>query len=253
MTQPLVGVLAALVAGLLGLLVPTLVARLPEPEEPEASEQDVPEPVPAPAAEPAKEPYAAIAALRWLRPLAAVGGASLAAALAWRLWPEATGRQALLMWVPLVPLGVALAVIDARTRLLPKRLVLPATAAVVALGCLVALADGSTGTLVRALVGLAAAYVLFFALWYFWPAGMGYGDVRLAALLGFVLGWLGWAELVVGLYAGFLVMGLYGLGKALVRRDRRELRRAVPFGPFLLAGTWLAPFVAGPVAVALGR
>ena len=65
---------------------------------------------------------------------------------------------------------------------------------------------------------------------------MGFGDVRLSALLGFVLGYLGWAELLIGVYAAFLEFTLPGLVLAVVLRDRARLKAKVPFGPFLLLG-----------------
>ena len=86
---------------------------------------------------------------------------------------------------------------------------------------------------------------LFWLLWFIHSAGMGFGDVRLAALLGLALGHLGWAELLVGVYSGFLVFGLPGLLLAIVRRDRRLLRTAFPFGPFMVAGA-LVGVLTGP-------
>ena len=243
----------AVVAGVLGLLMPRLVSALPEPlledlpDDPllDTAEQRILR------REGPKEPYVAIAALPWLLPLCALGSAVLAGLVGWRL-ADAGEPWALLLWVPAVPLGLALAVVDARTRLLPKRLVTPAIGLAVVTAAAVALATGDTERLMRALLGLLVAFVLFFILHVLWSIGMGFGDVRLSALLGLLLGWLGWAELLVGLYAGFLVMGGYGLVKALAAWDRSVLKTQVPFGPFLLAGTWAAPFVAGPLARALG-
>jgi leader peptidase (prepilin peptidase)/N-methyltransferase len=74
---------------------------------------------------------------------------------------------------------------------------------------------------------------------------MGFGDVRLSALLGFALGYLGWGELVVGTYTGFLVFGVPGLVVAIVRRNRQFLRTPFPFGPFMLVGA-LAGIALGP-------
>ena len=107
-------------------------------------------------------------------------------------------------------------------------------------------ANGSgKSTLVRALVGLVAARSIYWVLWFVHSAGMGFGDVRLAALLGLVLGRAGWAELVVGTYAPFLLFAVPGLLLALVRRDRSLLRAAYPFGPFMVLGA-LVGLVAGP-------
>ncbi|PLW66577.1 hypothetical protein C0036_22080, partial [Streptomyces sp. DJ] len=66
------------------------------------------------------------------------------------------------------------------------------------------------------------------------PAGMGFGDVKLAAVVGAALGWYGWPVLLAGAFAGLLLGAVYGVGLVLLRRADR--RTAVPFGPFMLAG-----------------
>ena len=202
---------------------------------------DEPAPVVSANGEPAKEPYAEIAATPGLAGRCALTGAmsgGLVAAAVGADWP-------LLLWWPLLPVGVALAVVDWRTRLLPRLLVLPATGFAVLVGGLAAVADGDYDAWVRGLLGLLVARSVFWLLWRLHSAGMGFGDVRLAALLGFLLAFSGWPEWLVGLYAGFLVFALPGLALAVVRRDRALLRTAYPFGPFMLAGA-LAGLLAGP-------
>jgi leader peptidase (prepilin peptidase)/N-methyltransferase len=224
--------LAAVVAGLGGLLVPMLIARVPEPEpapepEPESeSESD------APADEPAKMLYADIAArpgLGWRSAVvAAVCGALLGAA---------TGLDWPLVWlVPLTPVAVALSVIDWHTRLLPRRIVVPATLAAIVLVVVVGLATGEREALVRALLGMVVARSFFWVLWFLRSAGMGFGDVRLAAPVGLVLGWVGWGALAIGLWVGFIVFAVPAAGLALVRRDRAVLKQSFPFGPFMVVG-----------------
>jgi leader peptidase (prepilin peptidase)/N-methyltransferase len=63
------------------------------------------------------------------------------------------------------------------------------------------------------------------------------GDVKLAGVLGLFLGYLGFAPLIVGVFAAFLLGGLVGVGMLLTRRGTR--RTAIPFGPWMLAGAWL--------------
>nr|WP_281380951.1 prepilin peptidase [Nocardioides panaciterrulae] len=126
--------------------------------------------------------------------------------------------------------------VDLRTRLLPKVVVLPMTWLAIALVGACAAVTGDGHALVRALVGMVAARSVFWVLWWVDSAGLGFGDVRLAALLGLELAWFGWAELAVGTYAAFLVFGVPGLLVALWRRDRRLLRTALPFGPAMLLG-----------------
>jgi leader peptidase (prepilin peptidase) / N-methyltransferase len=204
-----------------GWFVPTLIGRLPEPvADPEAAK------------EPAKEPYADIAALPGLAWKSAFASAACAALIG-----AAVGWDwALVILVPLVPVSVALAVVDWRTRLLPTRLVRPATGVAILLGLAGWAVTRDPDDLVRAAIALVAVRSFFWVLWWFHSAGMGFGDVRLAALLGFALGQLGVGEVVVGIYSSFLFFGLPGLLLAILRRDRALLRSAFPFGPFMLVG-----------------
>ena len=178
----LAALVAAVVAGLGGLLVPRLIARVPEPAPKQAAE-DAP-----PADEPPKMLYAAIASRPGLAWRSAVVSA-LAAALV----GAATGLDWPLLWlVPLTPVAVALSVIDWHTRLLPRVVVVPATLAAVVVVAAVGLATGERDALVRALVAMVLARSFFWVLWFIRSAGMGFGDVRLAAPIGLVLGWTGW-------------------------------------------------------------
>ena len=239
---------AALVAAVCGAaggwFVPALIGRLPEPApDPEPEKEPEKEPQEPKKPEEPKEPYADIAAIRglaWKSALAStVCAALVGAAVGWQ-W-------ALVILVPLVPLSVALAVVDWRTRLLPTRLVLPATGVAILLGLIGWAVTRDADDLVRALIALVAVRSFFWVLWWFHSAGMGFGDVRLAALLGFALGQLGWGEVVVGAYSGFLIFGLPGLLLAIVRRDRALLKSAFPFGPFMLVGALIGVLVGSAV------
>ncbi len=228
MSGAVVGALLGLVlGGLGGLLVPAVVRRVPEP----ALDPDL---------DPPKEPYAAIAALRgltWKSCLASALAGALVGAAVGPTWP-------LVPLLPLVPLGVALAVIDWRTMLLPTRLVAPSYVVVGGLVLVAWAATGDTQDLVRAGWGWLVYGGSFFVLWFIHPRGLGYGDVRLAGVLGIALGHLGWGELLVGLYAGFL---LGGVGGGLLSLLRVVERRAFPFGPFMLVGAVLGVVVGDPV------
>ncbi len=222
--------LGALACGLAGLLVPALIARIPEPA-PDTQDDDRPRPS-----------YAEVAAAPRLRPAAMIASllaGGLVGAAVGLTWP-------LLFLLPLVPVGVALAAVDLRTRLLPTVVVWPTLVATAALAALSGLLDGDHEALVRAGLGAVVVFGLFFALWWIHPAGMGYGDVRLSAVVGLALGYLGWAELAIGIYGAFLAFSVPGLLLALLRRDRAILRAAYPFGPFLLAGA-LAGVLLGPL------
>lgn len=213
---------AALLCGIGGLLVPLLIARVPEPEP--AGDDEEP-----------KERYVDVAA----RPRLAAGSAVAAAVSGAVIGLSVGWEWSLLFLLPLVPVSVALAVIDWHTRLLPSRIVLPAHAATILLAGACWLVERDTDALVRAAIAMVAVRSLFWLLWLVRSSGMGFGDVRLSALLGFALGYLGWGEVVVGTYAGFLVFGVPGLVVAVVRRNRQLLRTPFPFGPFMLVGALL--------------
>ncbi|MFS3129568.1 prepilin peptidase [Nocardioides sp. Bht2] len=210
--QVAVVVSAAVVAALLGWLMPRWVARLPEPEPIDAE----------------KTPYPELAATPGLTVRYAVAAAVVAGVLAAVLGPDAR----LLFLVPLSALGVALAQIDFRTRLLPKRLVLPAYPAMLVGLALAAVLRGELELITGGLLGGVIAWAIYWLLWRFTP-GMGFGDVRLSGIVGMALGAFGWHTLGYGLYAAFVVGALGWIPLRLMgfTKDRH-----FAFGPFMLLG-----------------
>jgi leader peptidase (prepilin peptidase)/N-methyltransferase len=133
---------------------------------------------------------------------------------------------------------VALSLIDLEHYLLPNRIVYPLAVAVLALLTLGAIGERDGGALVRALLGGLAGFVALGVLHLVSPRSMGFGDVKLALVLGLALGWLGWGELVLGLFLSFLYGAVVGVTLMALRlRGRKD---HVPFGPFLAAGTLTA-------------
>lgn len=167
-------------------------------------------------------------------PLVEVGTAVVLATLAVRI-----GWQAELpAYLYLGAIGVALTMIDLDVKRLPNVIVLPSYGVALVLLGIAAVAGSELGALGRAVIGLAALYAFYFLLALIYPAGMGFGDVKLAGVLGLYLGYLGWAEVVTGAFLGFLFGGLVGLGLLAVRRAGRKSQ--IPFGPFMLAGALVA-------------
>lgn len=137
-------------------------------------------------------------------------------------------------------ISVALALIDIEVHRLPNSIVLPSyVVAAVLLGA-AALLDGDPAALVRVAIGGACLYVFYFILALIYPGGMGFGDVKLAGVLGMYLTYLGWAQLLVGLFLGFFVGGVSGLVLVILRRAGRKSK--IPYGPYMLVGAWLAVF-----------
>ncbi len=152
----------------------------------------------------------------------------------------------LVAFLALTAISIALALIDLDTKTLPNAIVLPSLlAGVVLLGAASALRADWTG-LLQALAGGAILFAFYLILALVKPGGMGFGDVKLAAVLGLYLGFLGWGNLLVGSFAAFLFGGLFGIALMILRRAGRKSR--IPFGPWMIAGAWTGIFVGGLVA-----
>lgn len=146
----------------------------------------------------------------------------------------------------LAAITVALAVIDLDVHRLPNSIVLPSYVVAALLLLPAVAADRDWSSAGRGLLAMAALWSFYFALAWLYPGGMGFGDVKLAGLLGLYLGWLGWSSVVVGTFAGFVLGGLVGALLLLTRRAGRKT--AIAFGPYMLAGAMLALFAAHPIA-----
>jgi leader peptidase (prepilin peptidase)/N-methyltransferase len=130
---------------------------------------------------------------------------------------------------------IALAVIDLDVMRLPNAIVLPSYGAGAVL-IAAAIALGSTGLAdgLRAVASMAG-FVLFYGLLAVAkPGGMGWGDVKLAGVLGGYLGWVGVGSMVVGGFAAFLLGGLWSIGLVLIGGKTRKSR--IPFGPWMIFG-----------------
>ncbi|MDX3579823.1 A24 family peptidase [Streptomyces sp. FL07-04A] len=158
----------------------------------------------------------------------------------------ATGvRPESAVWLALAPVGVLLAVVDVRVRRLPDPLTLPFAVAALALLGLAALLPEHAGDWTTALLGALALGAGHLVLHLVNPAGMAFGDVKLALGMGAVLGWYGWPTVMLGAFAAFLFGALYGGALYVVGRAGRGTM--IAFGPFMLVGT-LAGVLVGAYA-----
>jgi leader peptidase (prepilin peptidase)/N-methyltransferase len=141
-------------------------------------------------------------------------------------------------------LGVILAaaVIDAGHRIIPNRLVYPALV-VFTLVVVAGWAAGEGIHLTGALAGFLAFGGGLFVIAFVSPRGMGMGDVKLAALIGLVLGSIGMRYVAVAAGAAILAGGLGGI--ALMAAGKKGRKQTIPFGPYLAAGAAISAF-AGP-------
>ena len=147
-----------------------------------------------------------------------------------------SGTVVLLAYLYFAAISVALGLIDLDTHRLPNQIVLPAYAVAAVLFATASLVDGHFDSLLRAGVGMAGMFLAYFAMAIAYPGGMGFGDVKLAGLVGIFLGWAGWGALIVGAFSAFLLGGLVAITLLLLRKATRK--SGIPFGPWILVGAW---------------
>jgi leader peptidase (prepilin peptidase)/N-methyltransferase len=150
----------------------------------------------------------------------------------------------------LAAVGVTLAMIDFDVRRLPDSIVLPSYVVSVLLLMPAGAVSGEGWVAARALIGMGALWTMYFAIAMAYPTGVGFGDVKLAGLLGLYLGYLGWGALLIGGFGAFVIGGASGV--ALIAIGRATRATSIPFGPSMIAAAVLALFVAVPVTTWYG-
>ena len=148
-------------------------------------------------------------------------------------------RSVLVVTVHLVlfAVGCRLVVVDIRTHRLPDGIVLPTLAALLVLTAVDALVSRDTGALTRAALGMLILGGFYAMLRLLGREGMGGGDVKLAAVIGLVLGWHSWQALAVGAASAFVLGALYALALMASRTADRSTR--IAFGPWMILGALL--------------
>lgn len=141
---------------------------------------------------------------------------------------------------------LALSYTDVEQMILPKKIVYPSLFLVAGLLVLAAAVDDEWSKLGVAAICAAAWFVLFFAMNLASPKILGFGDVRLAPLLGLALGWLGWRYVVLGFFSANLIGAVIGL--LLITTKKMSRDQQIPYGVFLGLGAVLAVY-AGPKIV----
>lgn len=145
----------------------------------------------------------------------------------------------------LAAIAVALALIDLDSHLLPNAIVLPSYPVLAVLLTAASWIEGDWSALLRAAIGGAGLYAVYFLMVLIYPAGMGFGDVKLAGLLGAALAWVGWGSLVIGSFGAFVLGGLFSIGLVIAGKANRK--SGIPFGPWMLLGCAVGIAVGEPL------
>jgi leader peptidase (prepilin peptidase)/N-methyltransferase len=215
-TAPLVVAAWVLTAGLAAAVVLLLAARrLAEPPD-----------------HPEKVPYRRLGAPAYVVGCGVAAALGMAAAT-WALPPVVLGP-----WWVLSTIGLPLALVDAVTTWLPATLTRAGWVAMAA-SLVVAVAQGGGGWLLgRAVVGGAAAGLIYWLIWRLSRGGLGFGDVRLAPIIGAAAAADSWSLLIAGLFLGSLTGGVYAVSR-LVRR----LSGPFAYAPAMMIGPYAAGII----------
>jgi prepilin signal peptidase PulO-like enzyme (type II secretory pathway) len=143
---------------------------------------------------------------------------------------------------------VAVSFTDLSHRLVPRWLIYAGLAVIVPLLMVTAAVDHSWHDLGGSAIAGAIAFALFFAVWWFVPRGMGFGDVRLAGVIGVAVGYLSLLHAYIAFLAGFVAGLVFGLGVMATSPSGRKTR--IPFAPSLALGAVVSVFWGGHVAQA---
>jgi leader peptidase (prepilin peptidase)/N-methyltransferase len=147
-------------------------------------------------------------------------------------WHFADRPMLLAPYLAFAGIAVALAMIDLDVHRLPNILVLPSYPV---LAALLALGLGGHG-LLRAAAGASLLFGFFFLVALAIPRGIGFGDVKLAGVVGGMTAAVSWGAFLTSAFGGFLLGALAGVLLILGRRAHRKT--ALPFGPFMLLAAW---------------
>jgi leader peptidase (prepilin peptidase)/N-methyltransferase len=143
-------------------------------------------------------------------------------------------------------IAVALTLIDIDVHRLPNGIVLPSFPVLALSLTIASVVRDDPASVVRSAICGMALFAFYLVLAFAYPAGMGFGDVKLAGVIGGVLGYLSYQALLVGAAAAFVIGGAAGVLVILTRRGTGKT--AIPFGPFMICGALLAIFASTPIA-----
>ena len=140
--------------------------------------------------------------------------------------------------------STVLTLVDIAEKRLPNAVIFPTLGVIAVLLVPATWADGTWVRLLWAVGGAAAMFAVYFLLALISPSSMGMGDVKLALVIGLLLGWFGLNAWLIGLLAAFIVGGLIAIAALILRRV--TLRGSIPFGPSMLVGAFIALLLVGP-------
>ena len=140
--------------------------------------------------------------------------------------------------------GLQLAFIDIDTKRLPNVLTYPLLAVTTVLVVAAGVSAHQWDALIRSGVTFLVLVTVFFLLAMV-GGGMGMGDVKLVGSLGVLTGFLGVSQSIVSILSAFVLAAIVGVVMMLTQGATRKT--AIPFGPYLVVGTWIGLLAGVPL------
>lgn len=139
----------------------------------------------------------------------------------------------------LVGMLLTVSVIDIELFRLPDRIVLPTLAASIVLVVVASIVDGDATRIRYALAGAGLYFGFLLLAHLIYPKGMGFGDVKLAAVMGLYVGWIGetYTQSIALVLWAMMIGFIAGSAIGIVALVMRKKSAPIPFGPFLALGT----------------
>jgi prepilin signal peptidase PulO-like enzyme (type II secretory pathway) len=157
------------------------------------------------------------------------------------------GTWAVVPYLFLVVVLAAISIVDLRIWLIPYWMPWAGAGVGLVLISIVSISWGQPRDIAVAVAGAVGTFLMFFVLFVVAPGKLGFGDVRLALLLGLFLAWINPILPVYGLLFGAVLGLLMGVVALLARGDSR-----FPFGPALALGAMAAVWLHQPILGSLG-
>lgn len=135
-------------------------------------------------------------------------------------------------------LSIALTLIDIDTMRLPDAILLPGTITLTVGIAIISAVNADYSSLVRAVLAGLIMTVIYGAVWFFSGGrGLGFGDVKMAFMLGIMTGFFSWEAAIIGFLAAWMTGGFYAIFAVITGKAKKGTH--IPFGPFLLLGSWI--------------
>jgi leader peptidase (prepilin peptidase)/N-methyltransferase len=143
--------------------------------------------------------------------------------------------------------ATAITVADLKAKLIPNRILYPATGMVVVALVAAAALAGQPERITRGSLTGGAYFLVLLGVAVVSRGGFGMGDVKLGFLLGFLTGYVSLPIFLAGVFFTGIAGGIPAIALLLTRRARRD--QELPYGPAMVVGTWAALTVGGSFLV----